>query len=427
MSIGAVPVLCIDHEGGHGGSSRSLYSALAHIDRKRIAPHVLGRRSGSIERMYAAQNIPCLIEPKLPAFSAQPRLFDSVVEYARFIKRRQGARTVLHAVARHVEQGFGLVHFNHEGLWWLALWLRRNTRARITMHVRTRPIPNAFSRWQARMIMRVVDRIVFITDNERDHFALLAGRAPGDVIYNCVPPPAPPVEPYPDNSVEYSLRVASLSNYSWPRGVDRLIDVAAQLVHEGRRDIVFLVAGDMHLTSRLPGKLGEIGARGGTLADYASARGVSDLFRFVGHVSEPERVLASCDVVAKLTREENPWGRDVIEAMHFAKPVLTIGRWNQFVRDGETGVLHQSFAADRIASELRWLADNPVERKRMGRAGEVRIRRVCNGRDRADELATLWEGISKLGPVGPDNTVLDSRQPEYFVPQETRGSAEASK
>ncbi len=52
-----------------------------------------------------------------------------------------------------------------------------------------------------------------------------------------------------------TLRIASLSNYDWVRGVDRLIDVAAALAARGRRDITFVIAGDMRLGGSLTGEL----------------------------------------------------------------------------------------------------------------------------------------------------------------------------
>ena len=46
------------------------------------------------------------------------------------------------------------------------------------------------------------------------------------------------------------------------------------------------------------------------------------MFVFLGHVSEPERVLAGCNVLARLSRENNPWGRDVIEALKARFPEI---------------------------------------------------------------------------------------------------------
>lgn len=394
MSRRPVRVLCLDQEGGHGGASRSLYSVLSNMDRNRIAPEVWCRRGGKIESMYRAISVPCRVEAGLPALSSQPRTLDNLVEYARFFRRFRGARLALADLGREIEARFDVVHFNHEGFWWLARWLRRRVVTTFTMHVRTRPIDTQFARWQARTIARTLGRLVFITENERRHFESLAGSAAGEVIYNCVPRAGTQPRPHPEIPADERLKVASMSNYSWARGVDRLVDVARALARMGRTDILFVVAGDMRLTRRLPGTLGEIGRRGGTLANYAAANGVLDMFCFLGHVSEPERVLAGCDLVARLSREENPWGRDIIEAMHMAKPVVTLGHWSGFVEDGETGVMHGSFDADRIAAEITRLADDPAMREQLGGAARERVLRLCSGPERAADLAKLWEEVA---------------------------------
>ena len=130
--------------------------------------------------------------------------------------------------------------------------------------------------------------------------------------------------------------MACLSNFLWERGLDRLIAIAQSLQTRGRKDIRFVVAGDMTLPKYLAGKLGDIGRQGGSLADYAKFQGVADMFLFLGHVPDPERVLAAAGLLIKPTRESNPWGRDFIEALAAGKPVASFGTYSKFVEDGKT-------------------------------------------------------------------------------------------
>ncbi|NJM84390.1 MAG: glycosyltransferase family 4 protein, partial [Tabrizicola sp.] len=76
------------------------------------------------------------------------------------------------------------------------------------------------------------------------------------------------------------------------------------------------------------------------------------MFLFLGHVAEPETVLAACDVVVKPTREENPWGRDILEGLGAGKPVISIGRYDTFVETDATGFLMPDYDAGKLADVL---------------------------------------------------------------------------
>jgi glycosyltransferase involved in cell wall biosynthesis len=181
-----------------------------------------------------------------------------------------------------------------------------------------------------------------------------------------------------------------LSSYSWMRGLDRMVDVALALKARGRTDVLFVMAGDMALTGSLPGALGRLARVGGTLADYAARRGVAGMFRFLGHVTNPEAVLAACDALAKPTREANPWGRDIIEALAAGRPVLTVGHYDRFVETGATGVLQAEFDAWALAGAISALADDRAECARLGAEGRARVARLCDPAARAADLASVW-------------------------------------
>ena len=290
------------------------------------------------------------------------------------------------ATSREVD----LVHFNHEALFLLAKWFRKQSGIPISMHIRTVLWESLFSRWQERTILEAVDYQIFITENERLALEKLAGQeSNGSVIYNIA---TPPVDAGLRNCIpdDGKFVVACLSNYDWVRGTDRLIDVAEVLAGMDRRDIRFVIAGHTALNRSLPGELGEIGRRGGTLSDYAAARGVTDMFEFRGHVSDPENVLAMAHVLAKPTREDNPWGRDIIEGLAAGRPVITCGQYDRFVEDGVTGVLLANFDPDTFARRIIELADNRDLLSTMSDAAKLRAADKCDGPATAADLLAVW-------------------------------------
>jgi Glycosyltransferase Family 4 len=191
-------VLCLDIEGGFGGSSRSLYQSLSYMDRSQVAPEVWCRRDGPVRKRYEALGISCRVMPEMPHISSLPRLSRNMYVYLNFAVHWHQSRKFRDELAAAAET-FDIVHFNHEGLFLLMKALRRRvSNAPMVTHVRTLLPANEFSRWQYRSLANAADRIVYITENERDNLLRLCGNAPpGPVIYNIAQPPAfihkPPV------------------------------------------------------------------------------------------------------------------------------------------------------------------------------------------------------------------------------------------
>ncbi len=412
-------VLCLDIEGGYGGSSRSLFQSLSYLPDNAVQPEVWCRRAGPIQEQYSSAGIPCSVTPTMPHLNALPRFSRNLNVFAQAAIRFPASRVFRDKLSTALNERFDIIHFNHSALFLLARWLRHRTQAPFTMHIRSMPVPSAFSRWQARSIARVVDHAIFITENEqRTWKAVGLDPARESVIYNIADAPTLTADPHPAIPNDSRLKIVNLSNYAWIRGVDRLVEVAVALAARGRRDILFVVAGEMRLPGSLPGQLGKLARQGGkSLADYAAVRGVADMFLFLGHVSEPERVLAGCHVLARLSREDNPWGRDlfeifglargrrgaggnpwgrdVLEALGAGRPVVATGAYNRFVESGATGILLPKFSAGEVAETMLQLADDRALVNRLGAAAQARITTLCDGRARAADLAAVWMEVAR--------------------------------
>lgn len=390
-------ILCLDIEGGYGGSSRSLFQSLVNLPNGGIQPEVWCRRPGPVQVLYKNAGIPCTVTPTMPHVSALPRISRNLYVFGQHILKHPNSRAFRCLLERVAEENYNVIHFNHEGLFLLARWLRNRTEIPFTMHFRTNLIPTLIARWQARVVSKSIDHAIFITENEQKTWQSIGlNNVPGDVIYNVVEEPKKTITCHKEIPSDSRFKIASLSNYAWVRGVDRLVETALALVKLGRRrDILFVVAGDMQLSGSLPGKLGQIKKKKGSLADYAHVMGVADMFLFLGHVQKPSSILVGCDILLKLSRENNPWGRDVIEALGAGLPVLATGSYDRFVESGKTGVLLPKYSADETAKDILRLAGNPELVKKLGYTAEMRIKILCNGSKRASELANIWSKVSR--------------------------------
>lgn len=384
-------ILCLDIEGGHGGSSRSLFKSISQIvafDKVNIV--VWCRRSGAIHDKYNEIGVRTKIVPSMPKVRSVPRFSRNIllllffsIDWLKSIK----FRNELLNKAKKVD----LIHCNHESLYWLSFWLRKNINTPITLHKRTNPWPSIFSRLQTRIIDYSVKKVVFITENEKDNFVKLGGSLRhSDVIYNIVSTIESSTEAPPRISQDNRFKVCVLANYSYMRGIDRLIDIAKYFLKIDCKNVVFVVAGDISLTRSLPGKLGVVARRNGSLSDYANESGVGDMFIFLGHVNDPGSVLSSCNALISPSRENNPWGRDVLEALSCGLPVIATGKYDKFVEDKVTGFLFNKFDVKKISDCIIELSKNKKLVKKMGKDGRKRVQKLCNSTDRAQDLLQFW-------------------------------------
>ena len=387
----AVNVLALDIEGGHGGSSKSLYTAIVGLDKDKVKVEVWCKRGSDLQEKYAELGVTCKIKPKMPKVSALPKLSRNLYSHLRFSKDFYLASDFRADLVRQINSRFDVVHFNHESLAWLGLWLRSKVSAKLVFHNRTMLRPSIFSRWQVRAMDSAADHLIFITENEQENVSELGAVSPASVIFNPVFVYDHLDDCFEEEQVEESgFRVCCLSNFSWGRGLDRMVEVAQILKKDSQDNITFVVIGDIQLSRKLPGQLGEVARNGGDFSDYARVSGVADMFEFVGHISNPKHLLSKCDVLVKPSRESNPWGRDILEAMALGKPTISIGTYSRFIKNRKTGVLLSQYQPRELADVIVWLSKNPVVAREMGRRAKKLVRETCSVSSAAEQLTEIW-------------------------------------
>ena len=400
-------VLCIDHEGGHGGASRSLFSVLRHISAG-AAVDVWCRGESPLIAEYADFEIAARVLPDLPIWRVDPTLRATLSNARRQLPEvwRNRGRTA--KLADEIANRFDVVHLNYVSLQPLLYWLRRRTDCRVVMHMRHWPYRTRLVAWEMRKLSQSVDHFVFITENERAVFEALGGQGESTVFFNAAPSINSEINPHPAIPSDAAFNLATVSNYAHARGTDRLIEVAQALRRRDRNDVRFVIAGDDRFHPSDPGKFGAMGRQGLGLPDYAERCGVADMFLFLGHVSDPERVLAGCDALIRLSRRADTWGRDVIEVMAHAKPVIAVGQWDGFVEDRETGIRMKTFDAGLIAAQICGLAEHPAQCRKLGQQARIRINHLCDGPGLAAQLLDVWQRVAAKSRPGQRASVNEA-------------------
>ena len=81
--INKLSVLCLDVEGGHGGSSRSLFELVNFLNDVNI--EVWCKRGGVIEDKYRDIGIVCKVNELMPVINSMPRLSRNIILLIRYI------------------------------------------------------------------------------------------------------------------------------------------------------------------------------------------------------------------------------------------------------------------------------------------------------------------------------------------------------
>jgi glycosyltransferase involved in cell wall biosynthesis len=244
--------------------------------------------------------------------------------------------------------------------------------------VRTTLTPGWFARRIYRLIAARSAHAICIVEPVKQHFLSLAGKTADpkkiSVVNNIASRLDVSLPRYKAfDRLPGRFRVLSLANFSPNRGVDRIIDVADVLHRSGDRHFAFYLFGRPANTHAITGR---------TDPYYNSLRArvqelrLENMVFFPGHLSAPEEALIGCDALIKLTRQSNPWGRDIMEALAAGLPVITLGAFQGFVEDKVNGYVAEVFNPEEIAGYLRKLAANSQLHHTIAAANKLKAERL---------------------------------------------------
>jgi glycogen synthase len=184
------------------------------------------------------------------------------------------------------------------------------------------------------------------------------------------------------------------------KGIDVLLDVAAEFLQEGI-DVEFWIAGDKTHVTRDGQTEEEIFQA--KVQDEAALRRI----HFLGSVSEGELrwLYSNCDVLVVPSRFES-FGLIFIEAMMFEKPVIgcKAGGMEEVITDGETGLLVAPGDRDELAAAMRRLAVDGALRRKIGRRGRSRYEKTFSAAALAGRRVELLTSLARRN-ISPDKFI----------------------
>lgn len=379
-----IRTLHIDIEGGWGGSSRSLFELLTRVDRARLSPIVVHRQQGPLADWYAEVGIPAFHVPEIGSYVPRRNkaLKNFVASLPRLARLGVAARRIAELVRLHRVE---LIHLNYEGLFLLARRLRRLGLPMVA-HSRALWPRDAWGRWLAASLAQSAAHIFFISPQEQARFRELhpRERPPGEILWNISRPPKArgPFQDPPE--------AVAFGSLDWVKGTDRLIDVAAALRRMGAPPLRIAVYGKPRTEPRFAAELEARIARE-ALSDRIVLRGFTD---------DPMSVMARALALVRPSRDDDPWGRDLIEAAAAGLPAVATGTFDGVVRPGETGFLMPTFDAEAVARQLVALLADRAAWLRMSEAAARWGAERFSGRDQAGRFTAVVERLARAKAGG---------------------------
>lgn len=385
-------VLYLDIEGGFGGSSRSLYHLLAELDRRRVAPEVWYRRHGPMAQRLAQAGIAGRQEPAIRPWI--PGRSANLKKLLVFLPSLPSQVRLARRIAAHDHD---ILHLNYEGLTHVAWMLRRlGDRRPIVLHARNHLPINRLSPRFVRLVERVADHIVFISENESQRYRDLGSEAvlrKSTILYNtagrlarCSAFGSRGVDRRPDGS---PFRVVFFGTVDESRGAHRLLDVAAAL-KRAKANVVIDAFGQSPRYRKL--LIFKRRDREVLLA-RSKALNLEEYLRFPGFTSTPEAEMAKADVLLRPSVQRDPWGRDVIEAMSLGVPVVATGAYSGFVVPGVTGFLIDPWDAAHCAQLLIQLSGDAEQYRRLSSESKKRARSLFDAERYARSFKRIYENL----------------------------------
>jgi glycosyltransferase involved in cell wall biosynthesis len=124
------------------------------------------------------------------------------------------------------------------------------------------------------------------------------------------------------------------------------------------------------------------------LQRQASASGIADRVRFVGHRDDVRDVMDAADVFCQPNASPEPFGIVLVEALAAGLPVVAAASGGaREVVDGSCGELVPPGDAGALARVLRSLVTNAVLRRQLGGHGPARAAALCDPARQLGEVA----------------------------------------
>ena len=396
-------VLYVHHDGALSGSTISLGYVLENLDRERFSPRLLLAQDGPSRKFFEALGLQVDVLP-IRGFPTAPGY--------RLASSGHWKSWLCFLPNRALERFFrshnpDIVHINDKTLLAAGIAARR-CGLPVVWHARStyRTTYSRLNAWvSGRVIRRIADRIIAISEDEIDGFEGLEGL---DVIFNSIDLDRT-IQAQQDAETTRAelglgdaIVVGTVSNgISEQRGTFDFIRAAGELKKKRpETDFRFMVVAPIPADYAETNPVRRASEHNFKLAKEISRdAGVADDILFTGFRQDVLSVMATMDIVLVCNRL-GILGRMPFEAMALGRPVVvTAGHSgkSRVVVDGETALLAKPEDAESLAAAACRLLEDAALAQRISLAGQAYARTHFNAAINTRQIEAVYDKIIKDG------------------------------
>lgn len=346
-------LLFIDHESGHGGSSISLYNKIKLISKKNYEIYVILKKKSHLSIQYKKLgiNIQYL---QIPTITALKNPLSNILYLIKFFFKFY-MFYFQNLVLFQKLNFFDLVHLNHENLFWLLKFIKKKCKTKVSISVRTILPKNLFSKFQSNIINSHADKKLFISKENLIKFNELVDfrKKNNFIILNFTDLKARKNQFLIKKNKYKNFNIISLSNFSYDRGLDRILEIAIELKKKKIKNINFIFLGDYKFFSLKNFSFN----KKNNLKKIAIKNKLSNI-KFLGHKKNVSKYLDKSHLLIYLPRTDSAWGRNIIESLRCGVPVITCGKTNILIKNKVNGFFLKNFDRDKVIKLLMKLYSN---------------------------------------------------------------------
>jgi len=245
-----------------------------------------------------------------------------------------------------------------------------------------------WQRWDALLASKILNKyvhcVIAISENEA---AQLSGITPPvHVVYNSFDGDFtdPPIK---NNKSADEIKVGVFGTIHRIKGQYLIIDLVKKYL--SKVDMLkikfYIYGGPSKITTRAGGRE--------ELIEAVKNKHLENYILFPGWVSDTNTEMNKMDIILRTDTSGCPWGRDIIEAMSNAKPVVAAGSSQVFIKQGLTGLLYPPTDIGKMAENIFLLADDPEKRQKIGLAAYEFARQKFNFETNVQAIIKILEDL----------------------------------
>ncbi len=250
------------------------------------------------------------------------------------------------------------------------------------------------SKLRERIIGRLADKIIIISDSVGKRFKKKSVRKKVVKIYNAVDtekfkPGTPSEALYKElkrDKDKFSIGI--FSRLVPMKGHRLFLDTASKLIKDGFASY-FLIAGDgeEEYTAELK--------------NYAKSLNLEERVRFLGYIDNSEEIMNACDIILHTSIEPEAFGRTIVEAMACGKPVVAtdLGGPVEIIDYGTNGFLCEADAA-AMAQKTKKIIDNKDLRRNLSLNAREKVVKEFSIPNHIEKICKLYEEVKSNKKYG---------------------------